>query len=380
MKSFRKIALFSCAIIVAATCISIGVLSPSEREVSANYLCVSAKCKAAEAAEAKARQDQANAKSEKNGYQAEVIRINAEIATIQAEIKRNEEEIKELGIRIDNTQKKIDRLMESLKNTIVKLYLSSNVSEFEILASADSVADFTTKSASQGAVQGKVKQLATEAKNAKLELENQKVEVETRKADNESRRAVADARRAEQQAFVDKWKNRESEYSKLADENAAIVAEESRKQYEYNLANFIGNGSADGLNTYTHAYMCPGTQAWAIPNAWGKGYVCQCTSYAGWKAFEYAGYGQASYHTAWGNGGQWAYSAAARGLPVGSEPRAHSIGVSQAGYYGHVFWVEAVSNGIVYISEYNYGFYENFGTRSYSVGASYNAGYQYIYL
>ena len=55
-----------------------------------------------------------------------------------------------------------------------------------------------------------------------------------------------------------------------------------------------------------------------------------------------------------GNANTWYYYAENQGYPVGTTPRVGAIGTSEAGYFGHVFYVEAVNNdGTIYISEMN---------------------------
>lgn len=57
----------------------------------------------------------------------------------------------------------------------------------------------------------------------------------------------------------------------------------------------------------------------------------------------------------WGNANQWYGSAQAAGYSTGSAPVAGAIGVSFAGAYGHVVYVESVNgDGTVNISEMNY--------------------------
>lgn len=56
----------------------------------------------------------------------------------------------------------------------------------------------------------------------------------------------------------------------------------------------------------------------------------------------------------WGNANQWLASAQAYGFSYGGQPRDGDIGVSLAGYYGHVVYVESVNkDGSVTISEMN---------------------------
>ena len=58
----------------------------------------------------------------------------------------------------------------------------------------------------------------------------------------------------------------------------------------------------------------------------------------------------------WGNGGQWAASAAAAGFRVGSQPQVGAIACWNDGGYGHVAVVTAVSSSSsIQVSESNYG-------------------------
>ena len=57
----------------------------------------------------------------------------------------------------------------------------------------------------------------------------------------------------------------------------------------------------------------------------------------------------------WGNGGQWAASAAAAGFSVGSTPVVGSIAVWNDGGYGHVAYVTAVESATrIQVMEANY--------------------------
>lgn len=77
-----------------------------------------------------------------------------------------------------------------------------------------------------------------------------------------------------------------------------------------------------------------------------------------------------------GNAANWAVNAAAQGIPIGSVPKAGAVGVSTAGYYGHVFYVESVNeDGSYLISEQNYDF--NGGIRQRLVTSA--APYSFIY-
>lgn len=354
-KNLRKYVLLGCLAIVVTAGVVIGFSTQQPDIASADYLCVSARCKEAEAREAAASAAYENAAKERSGYQAEVSRLSAEVAGIQAAIDRNNEEIAELNIRIENTEKKIDQLREALKKTLIKLYLSNDVSEFEILASAESVSDFTTKSANQSVVQGKVKQLTTEAKDAKSELEQQKTEVEAKKKSNEIDKARVAEKQAEQQRFVNEWRGRENSYAATAAENKKIREEEQEKQRQIIWAEQGGSGYGGDPNKgyYPYSGECPWNADTNAPigGQLGYGLKCECYNYGVWKIYQHTG--SLPSNLRYYNGPrQWYGLSGANG--GGTAARANSAAISTSGYYGHVVWVEWINpNGTIHISQYN---------------------------
>lgn len=345
-------------VLLAGVVASVGfVLSDFSRneEVLADDLCVSAKCKEAEAKEAEAYQKIDEASQKKNSFKAEVARYKAEVSALQAQINVEEEEVAELNVRIDNTEKKIKRLKESLKNTLVKLYLANDVSEFEILASADSVSDFTNKSVNQGVIQGKIKQLTAESKEAKEELDKERTQLETKVENNKARRSELAKKQKEQEDLVKKWSGKEAEFSELAQKNADIKNAEREAQRQANLARqeqyaariVVDGGTSSG----GYPYNCPA--AWdSYVDAWGM-YSCECVSYGAWKVA--STYGNMPYWGGRGNAYQWIANSQAAGIPGGYQPKPGSIAVMGSGAYGHVAWVEQVAGDQIYISQYNYG-------------------------
>jgi surface antigen len=83
----------------------------------------------------------------------------------------------------------------------------------------------------------------------------------------------------------------------------------------------------------------------------------------------------------WGNANTWASSARAAGLLVNRSPAAGAVLVDQAGYFGHVAFVERVlPNGDVYITEMNnyaYGGFNQVNDRTISAGQA--SSYLYIH-
>lgn len=63
----------------------------------------------------------------------------------------------------------------------------------------------------------------------------------------------------------------------------------------------------------------------------------------------------------WGNGGQWASSAAAAGFRVGGTPMVGSVVVWNDGGYGHVAYVTSVQGGQIQVMEANYAGNQSIG-------------------
>jgi peptidoglycan hydrolase CwlO-like protein len=326
-------------------------LAPSGQVAQADYLCVSAKCLAAEAAEIAAREQQAEASAQKGSYQAEVNRYSAEISAMQASIDRTNEEIAELAVRIENTETKINKLRKSISDTVVKLYVGQDVSELELIANAGSLSDLQTKTTNQEVVKGKLKQLSIEAKAAKAELEKEKRQLEVKQQDNQQRKADSESLRSGQQAFVNEWQGREASFAEQASVNQQIKDEEREKQRQANLSKGIGSGVVAGDPNHGGypAYLDRACQD-CLVDPWGM-YNRECVSYTAWKVE--STYGNMPYWGGRGNARQWIGNAQGAGIPTSSTPKVGSVGISTAGYYGHAVWVEAVSGGMVYISQYN---------------------------
>jgi peptidoglycan hydrolase CwlO-like protein len=360
----RKIAILAAAglVVLSAVLLPVGGQQTARADY---YLCQSAKCKAAEAAEAAARAAQADAAARKGSYQAEVDRFNAEIAGIQAAIDRTNEEIVELNIRIDNTQKKIDKLRESIKSTIIKIYLNQDVSELEVLASSSSFSDFQSKTVKQDIVKNKLKQLALDAKNAKAELESEKAQLEIKRLDSESQKAQSETLRAEQQAFVNKYAQDEAAY-RLISEQQRIIKDQERTLIQESLGSGGGGGACGG--GYPARWCDAPLDAYV--DDWGL-YTRECVSYTAFKVDQ--AYGNMPWFGGRGMGYQWVSTAQSFGIPTGSVPKVGSVGMLNWG--NHVVWIEGVSGDTVYYSDYNRA-----GPGMYGTGSSPASYYTYIYF
>lgn len=227
---------------------------------------------------------------------------------------------------------------------------------------------------------------AAAVRSAKQQLEDDKAEVEELLASQQAAKEALVAKRGEQQNLVEKYQNDAEAYAEVA--KAAQEAQRAAEKAEQEAHPELYRGSAyTGANTYPWQEDCPAKQDW-YGTVWDGyyigGYVCECVSYTGWKAYE--AYGVV---LAWGNAYSWDDRARAAGYTVDHTPAAGTIGQVDGGAYGHVFWVESVNgDGSINVTEYNNSYatylysgdshFGDFGART--IGAGEVGRYNYIHL
>ncbi len=348
----------------------------------------SAACREAVEKEKQATENAARAASSANAYQARVNELTAEIAGKEAEIVQTEVEIKELKKQIAIKEAKLLEEQEALAELLINMHFESDSEPIRILAGANSISDLAEKTARSEVVKEQISISATAVKQAKEKLEADKAEVETLLEQQKTARESLLAKRSEQQSLVAKYENDAEAYAEEA--KAAQIAQREAEKAEQEAHPELYRGSAySGANTYPWQADCPGRQDayltyWEDAYGWHKigGYVCECVSYAGWKAYEYAGVA-----IGWGNAYSWDDGARAAGYVVNKTPAPNTIGQVDGYPYGHVFWVESVNgDGSINVTEYNNAYatylysgsmhYGDFGARTISA----NEVWQYNYI
>jgi surface antigen len=306
--------------------------------------CTSERCKQAEAAEREATEKANNASAQADTLDGEVERLNQEIQMYETRILANRAKAEDLRTQIEENTKKLEIQKDALADMLVDMYLEGNTNELTILASSSSISDYAEKQTRRESVRDQISTSTQMVEGLKQDLEAQKREVDRVIADQEI-----------QQKAIAETKRREEELVAIYKANAAAYAAESaeaRKVKEAEIAEAIRKNNSSGaigtgVNTYPKQNACPGDN---LRYSFYGGYVCQCVSYTGWKVWERYGY----LPSGWGNANTWDDSARAVGFRVDNTPEPGSVAVSNAGYYGHVMWVEAVNpNGTINLSEYN---------------------------
>ncbi|MBQ9180821.1 CHAP domain-containing protein [Candidatus Saccharibacteria bacterium] len=266
------------------------------------------------------------------------------------------------------------------------MHFESDAEPITILAGAKSISDLAEKQARNEVVKQQISATAKKVREAKEQLEADKIKVEELLEEQKVARASLISTRAEQQALVEKYQNDAAAYEQIAKDalEAQRAAEQAEKEAHPEL---YGGSSYTGYNTYPWQADCPGSQdayGTSINGQYIGGYVCECVSYVGWKAYE--AYGVV---LAWGNANYWDDRAILNNYRVDHTPEPGTIGQVDDGQYGHVWWVESINaDGSVNVTEYNNAYatylysgdhhYGDFGARTMSASAA--AQYNYIHF
>ncbi len=362
------------AVIGIVSAASIFLTLESETDVKAYPAgCVSQACREAadraDASEAAAREAANNAQT----LEGEVARLNSEIAALEDEISMNQAIAEDLSSQITLNENKLSLQQTALAKLLVDLHFEDEPDAITLLASSSSLGDLAERQSRQDTVKNQVAISAEAIKTLKEELEAQKASVDALIASAELSRTEVTNLRNQQQELITRYENDSAAYER----DAAAARETMQQEIAAEIAKYNNSGVVgEGWNSYPWADRCPQDNVGYIVVG---GYVCQCTSYAGWKAQEFFGI----YISNWGNAKDWGTSARRAGYVVDNNPTPHSIAYSTSGIYGHVMWVESINaNGTINLTEYNNSASSKSGLPG-DFGARYNVNpsmYSYIHL
>lgn len=303
--------------------------------------------------------------SEVDGYSAEAARLRGEANTfanamnalnaqknaIQAQVNLSQAKYDQLVAEIQANELKLGQQQEVLASTISDLSQETSTSPIELLAGSNSIGDFIDRQEYRSSVQEQIQSSIKEIKALKIKLAAQKVEVEKVLADQKAQRDDLAAKEAEQAQLLAATQGQEAQYQAMIGEKNGQIASLRAAQAAAN-ARFIGGpaGSGPACGGGYPAQWCNAPMD-SLVDSWGM-YNRECVSYT---AFRVAASGRhMPYWGGIGNANQWDDNARNQGIPVDYTPRAGSVAISNAGYYGHAMYVESVNpNGTINISQYN---------------------------
>jgi surface antigen/peptidoglycan hydrolase CwlO-like protein len=307
----------------------------------------------------------AKLKGQSDSLQKELNAITAQKNVIQSQIDLKQAEFDKLTASIAENEKEITDNQGALGDTIADLYVSSDVTPFEMLASSTNISDYVDKETYRNSIKDSLYTTITHIKAIKLQLEQQRKDVERVIAEQKQARDALVAKENQQSQLVAATRGQEAAYQRLVGQResqklsvqqaqqAAIEAAVRRSGGPVSI--LPGDPNKGGYPWEAGCWL--DANAWSHDGAYGDGtdplgYGCrQCVSYAAWKVGQRTG----NFPRYWGNANMWPGVAQSSGYQTGSTPRANSVGVISAGEYGHVVWIEAVnSDGTVDVSQYNY--------------------------
>jgi surface antigen/peptidoglycan hydrolase CwlO-like protein len=304
---------------------------------------------------------------EATSFQDAVNRLNAQIGALQAQIDANQAEQVKLQQQIEQAQAELDRQRRMLGADIKAMYVDGDPSTLEILASSRNLSDFVDKEEYRNAVQAKIQETLKRITKLQAELNTKKIAVDRLLAEQQAQRQQLDASRAEQNRLLTYNQQQQNEFNGQIKLNNSKISELRRQQVIANLALF-GGGVQPGIpggggypwgnaycywtnqvggDCYNYDWYFSGS-AW---DPWGYGFR-NCTS---WVAYKLAADGKSGF-SGLGNANTWPGRAQSRGIGVsyGNGARAGDAVVNANGFYGHVMYVEAVTDdGRIVVSDYN---------------------------
>jgi len=319
----------------------------------------------------KAEGDRLN--NEAETLQLALAQINNQKSVIQVQINLSQAQYDKLIVDITATEKKIKDSQDTLGVTIANLYVDDKISPIEMIASSGNISEFLDKQEYRNSVRDELTSTITKIKELKKSLTDQKAEVEKVLANQKAQRDSLVAKESEHQSLLNKTKGEEAGYQQLISDSKAKINEAKATQIMIN-SRFNSNGGytlIDAGSMGGYPWGSSNCAMWGYLSTGGSdgngndghGYGCrQCASYVAWKIAKETG----KYYS-WGNAVNFTANAVAAGYSEGSA-RAGSIAIMDPGKagqsYGHVAWVEAVGNGTVVISQYNFNYGSGYGMYS----------------
>ena len=312
-----------------------------------------------------------------SSYQDAINQLQAQISAVQGAIATNEAQQADLQAQITKQQAEIDKQKVVLSNTVKTMYVSGQLTPVESLATSDSLSDYIDKQEAYSIVQDSIQQTMAKIKELQRSLQVKKAEIDTLLEGERLQNEQLVTTQAKQNEMLAYNEGQQNAFNSQISANSGKIAELRRQQAilnaKYNIGNFKGDPGNGGYpSVWANAPQDSMIDSWGMYNR-------ECVSYTAFMVHQDFLAGLNNHDMPWwggiGNANQWDDNAIAAGIPVDSNPTPHSIAVSNAGYYGHVMYVEAVNGNQIYIRQYNAQL-----NGQYSEGWRYTSGLVFIHF
>jgi surface antigen len=296
--------------------------------------------------------------SQATSFQDAISKLQLQINTLQQLINDNLAQQTLLQQQIADGQKELSRQKQLLAVDIKSMYVDGQPSTIEMLASSGSLSDFVDKEEYRTAVQKKIQVTLQKIQDLQRKLELEKGKIDQLLKDQQAQQASLADSRAQQAQMLAFNEGQQAAYTKQITDNQGKIADLRKQQAILNSKYNIGSLKGDPNHGGYPSIWANAAQD-SLIDYWGM-YNRECVSWTAFKVHQDYVAGKNNHDMPYwggiGNANQWDDNARAAGIPVDSNPTVGSIAVSNAGFYGHVMYVEAVSGNTIYVSQYNASF------------------------
>jgi surface antigen len=315
--------------------------------------------------------------SQANSYQDAINQLQAQIDAVRAAIAANQAQQADLQAKIDAEQVEIDKQKAILAEDVKTTYVSGQLTPVEMLATSQSLSDYIDKQEAYARVQDSIQKTMSQIQALQRSLQAKKAEIDQLLESQQAQNTQLTDAQNKQNEMLAYNQGQQDAFNSQISANSSKIADLRRQQAilnsRYNIGNFVGSPGNGGYPS-----------AWAnapqdsMIDSWGM-YNRECVSYTAFKVHQDYLSGRDSHDMPWwggiGNANQWDDNAIASGIPTDSNPTPGSIAISNAGFYGHAMYVEAVNGNQIYVQQYNAQL-----TGQYSEGWRYTTGLVFIHF
>ena len=285
----------------------------------------------------------------------EIARLDAEKKVILEQIQETSRRLTQLAADISQAEKDIEANQEALGLVIKDIYMTSQISPLERLASSKTISDYIDEETQRNNMQRSLVDKVDEIDARKKELEEKKKESEQVLVSQQEQRDDLASKEAEKSRILAETHGQEASYKALADKNNARITKLIAEQEEA----MRRAAQSSGINVPTGQIGgggYPGVWAYApidtMTDSWGL-YNRECVSYAAWKVWSTGRF--VPHFRGMGHAYQWVATTSRHGIPNGKTPKEGSVAYWDIGTYGHVMYVEKLNgDGTMWVSDYNW--------------------------
>jgi peptidoglycan DL-endopeptidase CwlO len=314
-----------------------------------------------------------------SSYQDAISRLQAQINDLQQKINDNLSQQAALQQQITDNQNKLDQEKAVLGSDIKAMYVDGQPTTLEMLASSGNLSDFVDKEQYRTDVQNKIQLTLQTINTLQAELQKQKLAVDQLLLDQRTQQSQQTSARAQQSQMLSFNQTQQGQYNQQIADNQSKIGDLRKQQAilnaRYNIGKFTTSPDHGGYpDAWNNAPQDSMVDPWGMFNR-------ECVSFTAFKVHQAYLAGKTNrdmpYWGGFGNANQWDDNARAEGIPVDSNPTPGSVAISNAGFYGHAMWVEAVSadKSQIYVQQYNQQL-----DGQYSEGWRYTTSLQFIHF